>query len=239
MRKHLLATFMALGICAGLLGQQPVVRAVRCVDAGSTDAYACASPSPNLGAYSTGLRVYLYVNTTNTGTASVDVSGLGAKTIMRVKNGITVPLITGDLRAGMYADLIYDGTNFQLLSQTGNETPIMLSYVVDGGGSVVTAATSTARYVDRSCSIDLAEIAADVSGSMTVIVELASYATTPSFSTISHASSFALSSAVAMRDTTLTGWTVAVPADSLIRISVTGTPATVTKAGVNLRCQVK
>jgi hypothetical protein len=113
--------------------------------------------------------------------------------------------------------------------------PVTLSWTINGGGSVVTAATGPIRYVRDACTISLAMLDADQSGSMTVTIERAAYTTgTPSWSTIS--SSFALSSARSLKDSTLTGWTTSVAADSLVRASVTGTPATITYATVELRC---
>ncbi len=113
--------------------------------------------------------------------------------------------------------------------------PVTLSWTINGGGSAVTAATGPVRYVRDACTIQLAMLDADQSGSLTVTIEQAAYTTgTPSWSTIS--SGFALSSARSLKDSTLTGWTTSIAADSLVRASVTGTPATITYATVELRC---
>ena len=101
-------------------------RIVKCVDAGSTDDYAC-TPTPAVTSYTTGLRVRLYPATSNTGAATVNLSALGAKSIKRADG--TDPANT-DLRATKYFDLVYDGTNMQMLSQLGN---------VSAGGGISTA----------------------------------------------------------------------------------------------------
>lgn len=112
-----LALILVLAVAA--FGQNPVERVVRCTDAGSSDTYAC-TPTPAVAAYTTGLRVRLYANTANTGAATVNISAVGAITIKKVSSGVTTDLADNDIRAGQYVELIYDGTNFQMLSQLGN-----------------------------------------------------------------------------------------------------------------------
>ncbi len=66
------------------------------------------TPAPN--AYYAGLSVTVKVANTNTGAATVNVNGLGAKSIVH-KDG--TPLQPRELQAGQIAFLTYDGTNFQ------------------------------------------------------------------------------------------------------------------------------
>lgn len=85
-------------------------------DAGSTDAYAVTlSPVPT--AYFTGMTVRFKANTANTGTATLNVNALGAKTI---KKSASSDLGTGDILSNQILAVIYDGTNFQLLSVPSN-----------------------------------------------------------------------------------------------------------------------
>ncbi len=81
-------------------------------DAGSTDAYA-VTLSPVPAAYTTGMVVRFKANTVNTGPATLNVNGLGAKAIVKSYN---LPLVNGDIKANQIVSVIYDGTNFQLLS---------------------------------------------------------------------------------------------------------------------------
>lgn len=230
MNKLTLTLLLALPAIA----QQPVTRILVCTDAGANDTYTC-SPTVALGSYTTGLRVQLFANTINTGAATVNISSLGAQTIKKRKGAITVDLEDGDIRAGSYVDLVYDGTNFQLLSDLGSYPTQYFRWTLHGGGAVLTAATGPVTKADKACTIREALLDADQSGSVTVTVEKATYTTgTPSYSTIS--SSFALSSARSLKDTTLSGWTTSVAADDLLRVSITGTPATITLATVILRC---
>ncbi len=86
---------------------------VSCQDAGSTDAYAC-TPSPTIAAYVTGGKYRIKAATLNTGTASANFGGLGAKTIKKMNNNLTTDLATGDVCAGQWLDMTYNGTNMML-----------------------------------------------------------------------------------------------------------------------------
>lgn len=81
-------------------------------DAGASDAYAITlTPAP--AAYTTGMSIYFKANTLNTGTATLNVNGLGAKAILKQNNEI---LDTGDIQASQIVHVVYDGTNFQMMS---------------------------------------------------------------------------------------------------------------------------
>ena len=69
------------------------------------------SPAPT--AYVTGMQVAFKATTANTGAATLNVNGLGAKTI---KKNVSTDLETGDILAGQDVICIYDGTNFQVVS---------------------------------------------------------------------------------------------------------------------------
>ena len=71
------------------------------------------TPSPS--GYTAGMAVKIKVANANTGASTVNLNGLGAKSI-NLSSGAA--LIGGELIAGMIAELIYDGTNFQLLNSS-------------------------------------------------------------------------------------------------------------------------
>jgi hypothetical protein len=221
-----------------LLAQQPVTRILVCTDAGASDTYAC-TPTVALGSYVTGQRVQLFANTANTGAATLNISALGAKTIKKTAGGITTDLDDNDIRAGQYIALIYNGTDFQLMSPVANNEYQWFVWTIDGGGSVIVASTSGHREVGKACTIDLVELTStsNLSGTIVVTMDSATKGTTPSWSIISHASSWTLSGAYAMTDTTLTGWTTALTAGKWVRINVTGTPATVVQVTAAARCK--
>lgn len=83
-------------------------------DSVGTDSYAITcSPAPT--AYTTGMRFTFKAGTANTGACSLNVNGLGAKTIKKNYNS---DLATGDILANQIIEVVYDGTNMQLVSAT-------------------------------------------------------------------------------------------------------------------------
>jgi hypothetical protein len=89
-------------------------------DAGATDAYAINLVPPVL-AYVKGANYYFKANTANTGPATLAVNGLAP---IPLKKNFNAALVTGDILAGMYVQVEYDGTNFQLMSPTVAAVPV-------------------------------------------------------------------------------------------------------------------
>jgi hypothetical protein len=124
-------------------------------DGGSTDTYAITlSPAP--AAYQTGMLVIFKANTINTGAATLNVNSLGAKTIKKWYNQ---DLADGDIKANQIVACVYDGTNFQLLSEIGNvvdltttqtltnktlTTPVIASLYQDAGKTKLMTIPDTA-----------------------------------------------------------------------------------------------
>ena len=82
--------------------------------AGTQPTYTITLPSAHAPtAYTEGMIVFAKVHSTNTGAATINVNALGAKTIERMDGRNVFP---GDLVAGEIVVLLYDGTNFLLLS---------------------------------------------------------------------------------------------------------------------------
>jgi len=113
-----------------------------CVDAGSTDSYACTL-SPAIAAYVTGSHYRVKANTANTGAASLALNGLAVIPIKKVAGGITTDLATNDIRAGQWFDVVYDGTNMQMQSLLGN-APAMTADAVTGAATLATPGRMTA-----------------------------------------------------------------------------------------------
>lgn len=67
--------------------------------------------SPVLGSYSAGMNVNIKIANTNTSTSTINLNSLGAKNITLTGGGA---INAGDLIAGGVAELVYDGTNFEL-----------------------------------------------------------------------------------------------------------------------------
>lgn len=86
------------------------------VTTGSANAYVFAA-NQTLTAYYDGLDLTFDANFTNTGAATINVDALGAKSI--VKN-FNEALGAGDITAGQKVRIVYDGTNFQMMSPVDN-----------------------------------------------------------------------------------------------------------------------
>lgn len=107
-----------------------------CADAGSNDTYAC-NLSPAIGSYETGGWYWFKANTANTGAATLNFNSLGAKTIKKFTAASPgSDLADNDIRAGQWVHVVYDGTNFQMLSAVGNAGGGSGTVTVDGGGSL-------------------------------------------------------------------------------------------------------
>lgn len=92
-----------------------------CADAGANDTYACTI-SPAITAYATGAHYFFKANTVNTGAATINFNSLGAKTIKKYTSTGGADLADADIRAGAIVEVIYDGTNMQLVNQLGNSS---------------------------------------------------------------------------------------------------------------------
>lgn len=100
------------------------------LDTGAANVYV-ATLSPAVTSYVTGLTLTIKVANTNTGASTINVNGLGAKTIKTMKG---LALVGKELVAGTVVTMSYDGTDFklgygirrtavQVFSATGTYTP--------------------------------------------------------------------------------------------------------------------
>lgn len=106
------------------------------VDAVGTDAYAI-TVSPVCGAYADGDVFRFRAGTANTGAATLAVSGLTAKAIVKNYN---VALATGDILAGQMVTVQYDGPNdsFQMISPASGPVSAAGSGSYSGTGTNAT-----------------------------------------------------------------------------------------------------
>lgn len=87
-------------------------------DTGTANAYV-VTLSPVPGAYTAGMLVQFKASNANTTTSTVNVNGLGVKTIKKL--GGATDLASGDIASGMIVELEYDGTNFLMLNPVANQ----------------------------------------------------------------------------------------------------------------------
>jgi hypothetical protein len=77
------------------------------------------SLNPALTVYPTGGVFYFKSAATNTGNVTININGLGAKSIKKQTLGGVVELKPGDIQGGTMHAIAYDGVQFQLLSAAG------------------------------------------------------------------------------------------------------------------------
>lgn len=103
---------------------------------GSSNAYTL-SIDAQIAAYAAGQVFKFKANFANTGAATINVNGLGAKTI---KKSGSVDLISGDIFNNQIVTVVYDGTNMQLISPTGK---IVRGGTGSDGALAVSSGTTT------------------------------------------------------------------------------------------------
>lgn len=82
-------------------------------DTAMDDSYIVSlDPAPS--EYFAGLMIQFKAGHANTGACSLNVNGLGAKTI---KKNVDQDPVDNDIKAGQIVCVIYDGTNFQMISE--------------------------------------------------------------------------------------------------------------------------
>lgn len=96
--------------------------------------------APAITAYVSGMRITFRPANTNTGAVSINVNGVGAKSIVKYVPA-AVALVAGDLTAGATAVIIYDGTNFVLTN------PAKIS-VTDTDAGISLTSTNTASNTE-------------------------------------------------------------------------------------------
>jgi hypothetical protein len=139
-----------------------VAKAVRsqrsnyCDDTGSVNTLSVALDPP-LAAYTIGLPLRVKVYATNTGPSTID-AGAGRVSIKKPNGAQTA---AGDLQAAGLADLVFDGTNFQMINfggaggGPGDVFLVNIPYAVD---SSPTANTVTANFSPAITSLSAGAI---------------------------------------------------------------------------------
>ncbi len=106
---------------------------------GGTAAAITATAAVSMSAYATGQRFAFIVASSSTGATTLNINAIGAKTIK--KNG-TQDLVAGDLVTGSIADVLYDGTYFQLANAYRQGAPAFSAYR-SGSTQTVSAGAAT------------------------------------------------------------------------------------------------
>ncbi len=106
-------------------------------DTGAANAYV-VTLSPVPAGYTTGMVVNFKASAANTGASTINVNALGAKNITKLYN---TALVANDILANQIVTLIYDGTEFQMISVPGNVVQGIVP-VTEGGTGVATLTTA-------------------------------------------------------------------------------------------------
>lgn len=101
-----------------LLSGNTNFKQLKCAASGTANALTCSATAGYV--YTANDLWQVTVASNNTGSATLQVNSLSLITIKKLQGGAN--LASGDLVAGGVATMVYDGTNFQLLSQTGNSS---------------------------------------------------------------------------------------------------------------------
>jgi hypothetical protein len=120
---------------------------------------------------------------------------------------------------------------------TTNQNIRAVSFIFDGAGSALSGTLSRCQQVNYAGTIQEASLIADQSGSVTVdvrTVAFGSYTGPGSASSITASDTPALSSAARFQDSTLTGWTTSLSANTVVCF-VMSSPATVTWVAGNIK----
>jgi hypothetical protein len=92
-------------------------------------------------AYATGQRFTFIAAGANTGAATININSIGAKTV--TKFGATA-LVAGDLASNTAYEIIYDGTQFQLLNPSYSST--VATAIANVGGWNITPSGTTLYF---------------------------------------------------------------------------------------------
>lgn len=115
---------------------------VTAADTGAADAYVLVV-SPAISGYAAGQRFSFQALNPNTGASTLVVSGLAAKAI---KKNVTDDLTFGDILDNQWIEVVYDGTNFQLVNRAIPDFYVKVTdtkAAATGGGTFTSGAWQT------------------------------------------------------------------------------------------------
>ena len=118
-----------------------------------TDTYAATITG--IEAYAEGQVFLIEFTNANTGSSTININSLGAKTL---KKSVSTNLASGDIAAGQTLLIAYDGTNFQVIGLGGgggsgtvnSGTQYRLAYYATTGTAVSEAGAITASRILKS-----------------------------------------------------------------------------------------
>lgn len=106
-----------------------------------------ATAALGMSAYVTGQRFFFVAPSTNTGACTLNINSIGSKAI--TKQGTTA-LAAGDIQSGAVVQVVYDGTQFQMVS------PTLTVSSFSAGSTGLTPSTSTTGAVTLAGTLAVA-----------------------------------------------------------------------------------
>lgn len=100
---------------------------------GATNAYTITY-TPALAAYVSGERYSFIANADNTGSATLNINGLGAKTLRKITSSGKVALASGDIKNTQPVTVEYDGTDMVMVTPVANLSAGTVTQVSTGSG---------------------------------------------------------------------------------------------------------
>lgn len=151
-----------------------------------------------------------------------------------VDTGLATKQATGNYITALTGDVTASGPGSAAATLATNFKIASISFVIDGGGSVITTGSKGYVVVPYACTINNSTLLADQSGSIVLDIKKSTFAGFPTTATIVASAPPTLSSAQKSQDTTLTGWTTTISAGDILEWSVTSV-TTVTRVTNNLK----
>jgi len=108
-----------------------------------------ATVSPSLTAYSAGQMFGFVAVNTNTGATTINISGLGAKSIVTPLGALNA----GDIQSGYFYIIYYDGTSFQLLGISTSLTNLSISGTLSVTGASTFTGAATFNAIKETTTI--------------------------------------------------------------------------------------
>lgn len=135
------------------------IKHVNCFDQQNSEFnYAVASGTNALTAsmrivptgYIAGAIYIIKISNNNTGSVTLNLNSLGAKTLKKYSGGVLSNLESGDLISGMMIQVLYDGTYFQVVSGIGSGGTERISWIPTNVTSYI---ASNCIYVDLGYAV--------------------------------------------------------------------------------------
>ena len=109
-----------------------------------------------------------------------------------------------------------------------------IAFVIDGGGSVITAGNKGHIEIPFACTINRNTVIADASGDIVIDIKKSTYSGFPTTSSICASAKPTLSAVQKSQDSTLTGWTTTITAGDILEYIVDSV-STVTRVTLSLK----